>query len=387
MRKYIALIILFFLTQSFLKSQDSISQYINALKGCHFSPKEYIFKLFETNDIVILGERDHRDTTQYDLILDILADEYFINNVGHVYTEVGAVNRIEWANKVLKEQYENDADFEKALIQLYRELEFYPLWEKYNMYKYLKGIYNINKTLNNDKKITVGLLDCEFDWEGMTAEKYAEFEKTDGDNRDSVMAFNFFRYYDAQKPINANKKALVILNEPHAVKIDIIYNSKKYKKSGSYINDKYGDNAKIVLLNWCVLGKNQKLVESGKWDAAFELTGKNPVGFNLKNNCFGISKHYSGATYEEIADGLIYYKPFYEFKCTAGISNVVDDGFIDELVRRHKVIYSEDSEEVERMRTSYEEYKEDLTEYFNKIRTFQCFDCKEMKKQMEKWLK
>lgn len=29
------------------------------------SPKDYIFKLFEKSDIVVLGERDHRDSIQY----------------------------------------------------------------------------------------------------------------------------------------------------------------------------------------------------------------------------------------------------------------------------------------------------------------------------------
>ena len=39
---------------------------IEALRTCAaekgIPPKEYIFKLFEKSDIVVLGERDHRDT-------------------------------------------------------------------------------------------------------------------------------------------------------------------------------------------------------------------------------------------------------------------------------------------------------------------------------------
>lgn len=52
------------------------------------SPKDYIFKLFEKSDIVVLGERDHRDSIQYNFILDLLADPRFAERVGHVYTEV-----------------------------------------------------------------------------------------------------------------------------------------------------------------------------------------------------------------------------------------------------------------------------------------------------------
>ncbi len=55
-------------------------------------PAEYIFRLFEKADIVILAERDHRDITQYGFICQLLADRRFAERIGHVYTEVGVVN-------------------------------------------------------------------------------------------------------------------------------------------------------------------------------------------------------------------------------------------------------------------------------------------------------
>ena len=158
-------------------SQTTVNDYYEFLKKQHQSPKDYIFELFQTNDIIILGERDHRDTTQYDLILDILKDERFIENIGYVYTEVGVVNQTEWGNRVVKGNFKNQKSFEKEFVKLYRELDFNPLWDKYNMIKYLKGIYNINRELKENEKITIGFTDCAFEWEGMTKEKYKEFEK------------------------------------------------------------------------------------------------------------------------------------------------------------------------------------------------------------------
>lgn len=60
------------------------------------SPKDYIFKLFDKSDIVVLGERDHRDSIQYNFILDLLADSRFAERVGHVYTEVWAMSIPKW---------------------------------------------------------------------------------------------------------------------------------------------------------------------------------------------------------------------------------------------------------------------------------------------------
>jgi hypothetical protein len=37
----------------------------------------------------------------------------------------------EWANEILKSNYENNLEFKKKLIELYRKLNFNPLWERY----------------------------------------------------------------------------------------------------------------------------------------------------------------------------------------------------------------------------------------------------------------
>jgi hypothetical protein len=45
-----------------------------------------VFGLFDKYNIAILGERDHRDTTQYDMIIKILSDPRFLEKVGNVFT-------------------------------------------------------------------------------------------------------------------------------------------------------------------------------------------------------------------------------------------------------------------------------------------------------------
>lgn len=392
MKRRIAFIISFIWAYSLVMGQNSVNDYLIFLDKEHLSPKEYVFKQFETSDIVILGERDHRDTAQYDLILDILADERFKNNIGYVYTEVGVINRTEWANTVLKNQYINDNEFEKELIKLYRELDFNPIWEKYNMYKYLKGIYNINKELPLEKKITVGLTDCEFDWNGMTSQKYNAFEKKiykEAVTRDSTMASNFMTLYESQKPINGKKKALLIQNQPHAVNYDVIYKNKKIKSTGSYIKDFYGLNAKIILLNWYNY-KEGELTDDGKWDAAYELSKLKPIGFDLSGTPFGSTSYHlnygQNLTYQNIADGFLFYKPFYQFVAAIGIPNVVDNDFANELLNRSIIVSGEGSKRAIKYLKSPVISKESLQRYYNNLRTFDCGNYRRMKRQMNKWL-
>jgi hypothetical protein len=369
-----------------------VDDYIDCLSRVNLSPKDYILQLFENNDIVILGERDHRDTTQYDLILDIIGDKRFIEKVGHVYTEVGVINRTDFGNKVLKSEYKDECDFEEKILELYRELDFNPLWGKYNMYKYLKGIYHINRNLDEKNKITIGFTDCAFVWKGMTAGKYHAFLNRiySGYTRDSIMAFNFIELYEKQIKKNGRKKALLIQSRPHAIKMDITINSVHIKTVGSYIFDRYGDKTKVVSFNYYkVEPEPVKLTDDGKWDAAFEMTGCKSAGFNIKDTPFGETKYdYAYGhilKYEDMMDGIIYYLPFYKFVGAMGIPDIVDDSFADELFER--TIITESGFRAKAMRFLGRFVKKKQKKYYNNFRTFDCEDYKLLRAQMEKWLK
>lgn len=50
------------------------------------SAVDYVFELFEKYDIVILGERDHRDMSQYQFVSEIISDRRFHSKCGsHFY--------------------------------------------------------------------------------------------------------------------------------------------------------------------------------------------------------------------------------------------------------------------------------------------------------------
>ncbi len=380
-------------------SQITVTEYYNFLKEQNQSPKDYIFELFETNDIIILGERDHRDTTQYDLILDILKDERFIKNISHIYTEVGVVNKTEWGNKVVKGNFKNQKTFEKEFVKLYRELDFNPLWDKYNMIKYLKGIYNINKELNENEKITVGFTDCAFEWDGMTKEKYSKFDREISikDTRDSLMSDNFIQLYEKQIPINGRKKALYIQSRPHAIKLDYKYKGKVRMRSvGGFLKEKYPNTLKTVVFNWYkwiplewnaeIYGTEPLSIElsaDGKWDAAFELTKNKSVGFSIKNTSFGKEKfdyqyYFENLKYEDIIDGIIFYKPFYEFTCTRGLPSIVDRKFAKTMIERQIISGTYNENEKYNIKDEIDDWED--------FRSFNCVDYKKMLEQMNKWL-
>lgn len=316
------------------------------------SPKDYVFKLFDKSDIVVLGERDHRDSIQYNFILDLLADPRFAERVGHVYTEVGGINMTEDVNRLLQGSYSSENEFMDSLYTYYRKGEcFYPLWEKYNRIKFLKGLYKINK--ESSRKIHLGLTDISFSWDSIhTVDDYKAFwTSLNKTNRDSILSANFASMYKCQLPVKGTRKALVITSQPHAISYSGYFKpwKRNYGTQGWWMKKTFGeDRVKIVVLNWFdyVLfdGQNYPMTGNGTWDAAFERIECRPFGIDLKDNPYGETNYIGDAgggptfikncKWQDVADGLIYDAPLYDHVAAIGINGIISKEFEPEIRRR-----------------------------------------------------
>ena len=347
MKVYVILALLVTSTLSSIAQNNIVDDFVLSINEKGKTPVDYIFDQFKAADIVVIGERDHRDTTQYELILDILKDPRFVKEVGYVYTEVGCVNRTSEVNKLIKGKFQTNEDFMNHLYAYLRTAEvFYPLWEKYNRVQFLKGLYEINR--NNRQKITLGLTDCAFSWDEIdSAQEYKDFYYSPAcEYRDSTMVANFAQMYDKQKPKKGKRKALIITNHPHAINATMA--KREYHRQGKWMKEHYGeDRVKIILLNWAEFrfydGKTMPLIAGGLWDTAFEEIDCKPFGMDIKGTPFGNTPYldpaYKNLRWEDGADGIIYYKPFYETILTVGIPNIIDSDFESEFMRRIRIYY------------------------------------------------
>lgn len=346
MKKIILLIIIAGCAIASYAQNSKLNDYVNCIKSNSCNPVDYVFNLFEKSDIVVIGERDHRDTTQYELILDLLRDPRFAKDIGYVYTEVGCVNMTKDVNKLLCGKYKCDNEFNDALYAYFRNENFNPLWDKYNRIQFLRGLYEINR--DGEHKITLGLTDCKFSWEKIkTVDEYRKFNNSPACSyRDSTMYVHFSKMYAKQKPKNGRRKALVITNHPHA--LNASFEGRDYNRQGKWLKERYGDdNVKIVMLNWTEYTypdeQQIKLVANGLWDAAFEVVDCQPFGMDIKGTPFGRSPHfddrYGKVKWEDVADGIIYYKPFYETVLTVGVPGIVSADFEEEFMRRIRICF------------------------------------------------
>ncbi len=350
---------------------------------------------FEENfDIVVFSERHHADFTQYQLIVDVLKDFK-----GNIYKETGSSNNYKRINQFLLNPNLSDSQKQKELLSIYKDLTSYPIWEYYNYYYLLSEIYDINKSRKPEEKILFFPLDVEFNWSEFTCpQQYELFDRYLNDstvNRNEIMGSNFVKFYETSKRKNPNKtKALVIENTYHGY-----IRLPKYlpnptqpigETAGSYIYKTYPKTTTNIYINYLKTANGFKdLANNGIFDASFDYTKIDNVGFDFKNSPFGKTKfdlyNFGGSDYEEvnyqfIFDGMIFYKPLSQLNLVYGIPNICTKEFEDDFYKR--VALTEN--------ISIEESKKQNIEFYNDLNKIQekKLDKKvleNIKLQIDKW--
>lgn len=342
MKKLFVLYFLF-LSSYFYTQNPEIKPYVEDLnKIDKITAKEYILQKFKTHDIVILCERDHSDISQYELIKEILSDDYFKEKVKNVFTEIGVINLQPEITDFLKTRGLDNSYVEKKLTEFQQNATFSPFWERYSYHYFLKTIYDINNYSEN--QISLYPSDSEFDWKKVkTVEDYTREYEIEIEPRDSLIAYNIINQYEKIKNPD-NKKALIIMNYRHAFKIHTVSNGILNKNTTKYLSDYFGNQAVSILSNRPVFfrkekGWTYKLIQEGKWDAAFKYLKIEDIGFDFNNTTFGndlldmwdINAPYK---YKDAFDGFVFYKIIEKHDLIDYYNGLISKDFEKEFFRR-----------------------------------------------------
>ena len=353
-----ALLLLVALPQILIAQTDFLSEEIrplvNFVEQCNTSPVDYIMGLFDKYDVVVLGERDHRDMTQYDLIQQIISDPRFIEKVGHIFTEVGGYNWNDELNAVLKGTYPDDAVFDKKLAQIIFDIDNF--WEKTNYTKLMKDVYLVNKNLPSEKKISITPTEFSFSWRqvGKMTEQEREKLMTSVRNeiwkkhKDMIMGNNAItEIYKIFNGNNSRKKVLVIYNTPHSCRYFENQDNRYPYFAYQIIADRFPGRVANVMVNWAVMSNDSgysSLSNNGKLDAAFAACGYKSIGFDLEKSplgelVFDIEKSLlvSEIKMKDVYHGFIFYKPVHEWVIGIGIPNLEKKVYRDEFLRRTQI--------------------------------------------------
>jgi hypothetical protein len=320
------------------------NKYDSFLKQEHINPNDYLKSIFIQKDIVVICERDHAETTQYDFLYGIVTQPWFIENVGTIILET-ATRSIQ---KELDDFLINGKD--TLLMEICRNNSINPLWTKTNFYYFLKKIYKLNLTLKKDQKIRVIGADIPIIWSEISNQKdLTSFQNsTSYTNRDESMAKYIINWYTGAAKTKLKNKALVIMNYRHAYG-NIYWSRNSQSKTTNfyrYIKETLPKVSTNVFLNRFTYSKFlglKKKYSKGKWDKSFLKNGNKPIGFTLKNSPFG-SDQFEDYPYiktdlkwQDVFDHFIFFNPISEFIDSFGIEGLVDNSFKPELKRRFQL--------------------------------------------------
>jgi hypothetical protein len=369
-----------------IQYKEEVAPYVAFLINQSQKPVDYVMGLFEKYDIVILCERFHPETTQYDFIYNLVSDKRFIEKIGNIFTEVGTSTMNGYLHDFLFADNLSDQDVEDRLLHIYRNLSWMAFWEKHNFYTFMKRLHSLNMSLAGDSKIHLYFSDMPFSWEGMTKEKYKQFADTLG-KRDWIMADQVIKKFaEIAKSTQPRRKALVIMNYRHAFNDKFKReNGEKTDNTGRYIFEAYPGRVANVMINSVALlpgTTDQETistpVNNGKWDAAFESVANPDLGFDLKGNAFGTDyfdyfpffKH--TYKYQDVFTGFIFYKPLKEHKFLSGTPKLFADGYDKIILERMAIIGSPVAPDkvkdfIERNQTLIENTYENIADMMLKI--------------------
>ena len=369
----------------FAQTHEGIEQYVSFLKEKRTTAKDYVLSLLEKNDIVILCERDHRELTQYNLILEIISDQYFINNVGIVFTEVGGRILNPELNHFLGDGQLTENEVAAKALNFQRNCML-SVWEKSNFSFFIKGIHNINKSLPANKKVEMYPTDVIYIEGEPTEEKVQDMIMNSMIYRDSLMAEFIIDKFNCMKNNNSGQKALVIMNYRHAYKEKT---SDGVDNTGMFLSRKYPGQVANVLINPYDIVRGKQGLQNSKWDAAFKTVEIENAGFDFSGSPFGNDHfdHYVNKTdknYADMFDGFVFYQPIEKFQIAVGLTGFMDDGFFEEAVKEeamyNKVMYG-------LRKMDAPPVDEERFRYYNDMHITPVENLDDIKASIDKWLK
>jgi len=332
----------------------AIEEYVQFLKTQKRRPVDYIMGLFDKYDIVVLCERAHPETTQYDMIYELAGDKRFQQQVGHIFTECGSVSLRPAVEELLTNDKLSEEQAQQKLRAIYRNFDFMVVWDKTNSYDFLQKIYKLNRTLPKASRVHIWPCDIASDWSKITKDNYGQVQQQLG-QRDKIMADNVVtKFNELQKSPGSQKKGLVIMNYRHAFTHFHLERGGKVRdiqNMTGFLMAAYPGKVANVMINGTglIMGDRNNpagatAIQNGKWDAAFAVAGNPSLGFDFKGSPLGddafdyfpfpIPVSY---TYQDVFTGFVFYKPLSEHRMSFGVPDIFDASFAAELVRRCQI--------------------------------------------------
>lgn len=322
---------------------NDVMPFVNFLYNVTASPEEFMLDMLSLHKLVINGEY-HRRKVSWDMLKSLISLSKFPDVVGCIYMELPSHHQ-----HLMDKFFSSDIIDINIIIKIFQDEQLNGWWDR-GEYEFLCKLWEINRSLSQDKKIRVVLADYQIPYSEITNREEAH----EAEDRNAHMADVIVNDISQSED---TRNFLFLVGCAHAYKSKQSgFGSSAYEKeaeltAGAQIAERLGnDNVFTVfqhVLSGDNSGGNKVPIRGGIFDLAFEKNGNRPIGFKLEDSPFGREPFdgiyeikYKTATgnYADNFDGYLFLAPLKDEPKAIPLTEIFTDEFIAEMQRRATVL-------------------------------------------------
>lgn len=313
-----------------------VASFVKYLKANAQTPVEYVLSALSTHKLVINGEY-HRRKVSWDMLMALIGNPRFPAVAGTIFMELPSHRQSD-----IDAFMQCDTLNSEAILEIFRDEQPNGWWDK-GEYEFLCRLWAVNKSLPENKKITVRLVDFQLPYSSIKSK--AEFDSLQEKDRNTHMATLISDYITTKTD---GRNALFLVGCGHATKAKVsdLYSGGD-NPAGAQLVSKLGANNVFTIFQHNFTGDNlgryKQPIRYGVFDVAFAANGNVSLGIDLKDSPFGmepfdgIYEHKfnpDAGTFADNYDGYLFLCSLNEEPVNEALVEVFSPKFVEEMKRR-----------------------------------------------------
>lgn len=322
---------------------SDVTPFVNFLSNVNTCPEDFVLDMLASHKLVINGEL-HRRKVSWDMLKSLISLPEFPVRVGCVFMELPSHHQSSIDRFFELENLDSD-----IIIKIFQDEQLNGWWDR-GEFEFLCKLWELNRSLPQDKKIRVVLADYQIPYSTITSREDAQ-EAEDRNTHMADVVVNTITHTDD------TRNNLFLVGCGHAYKsmqsgfASAAYGKENELTAAAQIAERLGKDNVFTIFQHMLSGDNQggnkSAIRGGIFDIAFEKNGNKPIGFKLANSPFGnepfdgiyeIKYNTATGSYADNFDGYLFLAPLDNEPKATPLTEIFTDEFVAEMQRRATVL-------------------------------------------------
>lgn len=322
---------------------DDVTPFVNFLSNVTTSPEIYMLDMLASHKLVINGEF-HRRKVSWDMLKSLISLPKFPNLVGCIFMELPSYHQ-----PLMDKFFSLETLDSNIIIKIFQDEQLNGWWDR-GEFEFLCELWEINRSLPQNKKIRVVLADYQIPYSSITNREEARELEDRNTHMADVVVNTITQSVDT-------RNNLFLVGCAHAYKskqsgiASAAHGREAALTAGAQIAGRLGNDNVFTIFQHILSGDNsggnRYAIRGGIFDLAFEKNGNRPIGFNLANSPFGnepfdgiyeIKYNTATGNYADNFDGYLFLAPLKNEPKAIPLTEIFTDEFVAEMKRRATVL-------------------------------------------------